>query len=445
MSRHRLLGAGLLAAVLLSPGPLNADEPPPGMPPEFQQMMRAEPARRSSRKFPPLDRTLDGGVEGLKTGRVADAEAVLKRLTDRNRGDASFPLYQLTLGSVELGLGDYQGTVSALTAATTNLSVELGSVRTGIAILSSESDRPYRGYPHEKMLARTYLGLAYFQQARHEDARIEFAKAREEHRGSKAGQDADFVTGHFLEGLNSLRDRRYEDAQVSFRKVTELKNDWPLGWYALCRASELAGGTPEADESWARYEALTTAGPRLARDGSTPCALFLVESGWAPVRKPGKLIDDLGAWERGEAPPATIALGPVGEPGIPAPTLDDLYFHASTSGGVVGEAGRKVVSSAAKGLVRHLPGVGRFLAGKEEVDVRRWAAGPGAMHVVAVPLPARPASVELVCKDKKGKSVPANHQVFHYLRGRPFGEAPLVYARVLPDAGARETLHGRSD
>jgi tetratricopeptide (TPR) repeat protein len=304
MSRHRFLGAGLLAAVLLLPGFLQADEPPPGMPPEFHKMFQ----QSSPRKLKPLARTLDGGVEGFKYGRVADAEAVLKPLADGSRNDGSFPLYLLTLGSVELALGDYQRAASVLTAATTNLSVELGSVRTGIAILEAESERPYRGYPHEKMLARTYLGLAYYQQARHEDARIEFAKAREEHRGRKAGQDNDFVTGHFLEGLNSLRDRRYNDAQVSFRKVTELKQDWALGWYALCRASDVAGSTPEADESWARYEALTSAESRLARDGSTR-ALFLVESVsrfasparsstiWAPGSRPDPALNiALGAW-----------------------------------------------------------------------------------------------------------------------------------------------------
>src|SRR2546422_1349768 len=252
MSRDRMLGAGLVTVLLLLPLASRADGPRVSFFPTFLKAMRKE----VDPGFAPLARTLDGAGAGYLNGRAVDAEAVLDSLAPTQTKDASYPLYLLSLGSVELSLGDYQSVERQLTAALKKMTADLSGAATGVAMLQSESDRPYRGYSHEKMLAHTYLGLAYFQQAKYEDARIEFAQARESDRGSAAGQEDDFLTGHFLEGMNALRMERYNDAQVSFRKVTELKQDWSLGWYGLCRASQLAHDDGEAGEAWARYDTL---------------------------------------------------------------------------------------------------------------------------------------------------------------------------------------------
>jgi len=437
MSRHGVLAAGLAAALLLLPRPTLADEPPPGFFPDWFKPMQSG----AKASFPRLPRTLEGAVNGYTSGRVADAEAVLKPLVTEKIHNESYPLYLLTLGSVDLALGDYQGGERTLSAALTNMSVELEAVSTGIALVQAESERPYRGYPHEKMLAHTYLGLSYFQQHKYEDARIEFTKAREVHKGKAAGQENDFLTGHFLEGLNAIHDRRFNDAQVSFRRVTELKKDWPLGWYALCRASELARSTPEADEAWVRYEALVPAEARLARDGTTPCVLFLVESGRGPVRKPDAITEQLGSWEAVKEPEIRISLGPEGQARVDAPSVDDLYFQASTQGGLAGDAARKVVSSIAKAGVRNIPLVGGFLAGKNEVDLRCWSISPGRIHLAAVPVPGEPSTIELVSSGKSGRPIAADSQVFRFIRGQPFEQAPVVYARILPNADTRATLH----
>jgi len=121
------------------------------------------------------------------------------------------------------------------------------------------------------------------------------------------------VTGNFLEGLTALRSERYNDAQVSFRKVTELKQDWSLGWYGLCRASQLAHDDGEAGEAWARYDTLAPAEGRLARDGSTPCVLFMIESGQGPTRKANEIAQQLGSWEKTDSPEIELSLTPAGQ------------------------------------------------------------------------------------------------------------------------------------
>lgn len=463
MWRDRMLGAGVVTVLLLMPLASRADDPPtPGSPGSFHLSFGKAKGTGEKPSFPELDKSLDGAVGGYMDGRAADAEAILNSFADTKKDKKSYPLYLLSLGSVGLSLGDYQGVERRLTEALASMNVELGTAATGLALFKSESDRPYRGYSHEKMLAHTYLGLAYFEQAKYEDARIEFAKAREVDHGQAAAQDGDFLTGHFLEGLTALRRQSYNDAQVSFRKVTELKQDWPLGWYALCRASELAHDDAEAGEAWARYDTLAPAEGRLARDGSTPCVLFMIDSGQGPVRKPDALTGELGSWEKSTSPEVAVVLTPKGQSAVEARAVDDLYFQASTAGGLAGEASRKVVSSALKAGVKGLLG-GHATTPKSDVDVRCWAISPARVHLAAVPVSALPTTVELQSSLKAGvatggveglldrldnaldKAIASplgtNHQVYRFLRGQPFDQAPVVYERVIPNAGMRATLH----
>jgi tetratricopeptide (TPR) repeat protein len=381
---------------------------------------------------------LEKGEMRYAEGRVADAEETLKPLTKMQ--DQNYPLYLLSLGTVELSLGDYPKAGEYLDAAIKNLSVELSGAATGMALIKSESNRPYRGFPHEKVLAHTYLGLAFFEQNKLEDAHIEFVKAREADHGAQAGQEADFTTAEFLDGIYSLRTGKFNDAEVSFRKVTELHKDWPLGWYALCRASDSNHDTRDADEAWGKYEAATSADARLARDGSTPCAIFLVDAGAGPTRKPNAIAGDIGTWAVTPTHENVVHLGTEGGAKLDAATVDDLYFQASTAGGLAGELSRKVASAAAKSIANQIPILGLFV-GKAEVDVRTWKISPGTMHLAALPIATSPSTVEVTCSDQAGNAVPMSRQVLYYIGGRPFDRAPLIYSRILPNADERATVH----
>ncbi len=384
---------------------------------------------------------LEKGESGYRAGLAADAEVTLNPLMQKMK-DEDYPLVLLSLATVELSLGDYMKAGQYLGAAVQNLGVELGGAATGMALIKSASDRPYRGFPHERALAHTYLGLAYFEQNKLEDAHIEFRQAREADRGQAAGQEADFTTAEFLDGINSMRVGKFNDAQVSFRKVTELRKDWPLGWYALCHASDLNHDSREADEAWAKYESATPAEARLARDGSTPCVIFLIDAGWGPLRYEDPKVKGLGKWRAAESVEKDVRLQVVGQPRLDAATVDDFYFQASTAGGLAGEVSRQLAGEAAKSLAKEVPILGLFV-GNSNADLRSWKMSPGTMHLAALPIPASPSTVEITCSDKAGKAVEPSRQVLHYISGRPFDRAPIIYSRILPNANERATLRNR--
>jgi tetratricopeptide (TPR) repeat protein len=369
-------------------------------------------------------------------GEISKAEKTLKPLESKS-GDKDFPLVMLSLGSIDMCLGDYRHAASCMRAALASFDAELTGLGVARQVLSSESGRLYRGFSHERVLAHTYLGLAYMQQGKSDDARIEFAKACEEDKGKEAAQVDDFAPAHFLDGLRALRGTDYQHARVSFRKVIELRPDFGLGWYSLARASALDGDQAETDEAWARYEALVPEGQRLAQDGSMACAIFLVDVGWGPGRTPDPLIGEFAQWEDTKYPESRLALGAAGVT-ADAASVGDTYFQASTAGGFGEDLKKKVVSVAAKQVAAAvIPGAGLFL--KSEADVRCWTVSPGEMYFVAVPVPERPSTVELAAYDGKGNLLPADNQVIYYVVGRPFEEAQIVYARVMPNADYRES------
>jgi tetratricopeptide (TPR) repeat protein len=382
---------------------------------------------------------LQKGQMTYMQGQVADAEQTLLPL-EQNVKDKDYPLFLLTLGTVELSMGDYQRAEKYFLAGVTNLSAELSGAQTAMAVAwKSESSRPYRGYPHEKVLAHTYLSLCYLQQGKLDDARVECAKVREEHRGEKAGQEDDFLATHVLEGLTAMRAERYNDAQVSFRKVTELKPDFALGWYCLARASQLNRSAEEAQTAGEKYDSLTDEQNRLALDGSTPCALFLIDAGWGAYRKPDIAIGQFAQWVEFKTPVAQVALASGGQGMTTAYPADDLFFQANTEGGLAGDATRKLASAAAKTALRQVPILGMFTP-KSEADLRCWAISPGKIYMGAVPIPKAPSTVEVAVRDAKDKPMDSLGQMLYYIGGQPFDQAQIVYARLLPDAETRETL-----
>jgi len=113
-----------------------------------------------------------------------------------------------------------------------------------------------------------------------------------------------------------------------------------------------------------------------------------------------------------------------------------MYYQASTTGGFGEDLKKKVVSAAAKEAVSQLvPFAGLFM--KTEADVRAWAIAPGGVHFAVVPVPRDPTTIELTAVDKNGTTIPIDNQVMYYITGRPFEEAQLIYARVLPNADYR--------
>lgn len=386
-----------------------------------------------------VDQLFIKGEANFAKGWVADSEDNLIALKGKSK-DIDYPRYMLALGSAELSLGDYARAREAFAAAIADMTEQLSGVTTGMAFIKSESNRPYRGYPHEKMLAHTFLGLAYMQQGQLNEARIEFAQARESDLAKKAEHQGDFATNEFLDGWNGIRMGEIDAARVSFRKVTELRPRWALGWYALCRASEMAKDAEESNRAWSQYEALTTLDHRMARDGSTSCAIVIVGLGAGPIRKADAVLGQFGNWHKAPTTEVGVRLAVAGGSPMDVPAVDDLYDQARTIGGLNADVERKVIGAAAKEVMSHVPILGLFTP-KSEADLRVWGSAPGTIHIAAIPVPAEPSTVELTCLDAKGVSAPIKRQVMYYVGGAPFERASVVYTRVMPNADYRETLN----
>jgi len=379
---------------------------------------------------------LQKGQVAYRRGEVSKAERITRPL-EAKTGDKNYPLVLLSLGSVDLCLGNYRDAEVCFQAAVANLDAQIGGLDVAKQIFKSESGRLYRGFPHERVLAHTYLGLAYMQQGKYNESRIEFAKAGEEDKGKEAAQVDDFAPSHFLDGLRALRAKDYQYARVSLRKVVELQPQFALGWYGLARASFLDGDESEASDAWKHYEALTISSERLAEDGSTPCAIFVLDVGWGPYRKPDPYIGQFAQWKKTKYLESKVTLAGVGGTPVSATCGGDTYFQASTTGGFGEDLKKKVVSIAAKKAASYIPGVGLFM--KSEADIRAWSISPGEMYFAALPVPENPTTVELGTQDGGGKQLPIDNQVLYYIAGRPFEGAQVIYVRVMPNADYRES------
>lgn len=373
-------------------------------------------------------------------GKVAEAEKIMLPLQTETK-DRDYPLVLLSLGSLHLSVGDYYSAEKTFTAALANLDVSLNEIGVAKQVLKSEESRLYRGFSHEKVLAHTYLGLCYMQQGMHNEARIEFAKAREEDKGKEAGQEDDFGASYFLDGLNAIQGEDYQHARVSFRKVIELKPDYALGWYFLSRASLLDGDAGEADEAWEEYDSLAADSERLPKDGEASYALFMLDVGWGPLRTPDPLVGQFARWKDPKNPQAKLVFKAHGADVSETQThaVADQYYQASTAGGFGEDVGKKVVSVAAKEAIKAaVPILGLFV-GKSEADTRCWSISPGTIQFAAVPVTKEPATMELNVHDKNGVHLPLYDQVLYYITGKSNDDFDLIYVRVMPNADYRET------
>jgi len=126
--------------------------------------------------------------------------------------------------------------------------------------------------------------------------------------------------------------------------------------------------------------------------------------------------------------------------------VDDLYNEASTSGGVVGQVARKLVSLPLRALFASAKSDSTKsdkLDLKSDADVRSWDISPGTIHLAALPIPPSPSTVEITCFDDKGRAIDADRRALRFIGGQPFDRSPIIYVRVLPNAGERAVTHDR--
>lgn len=372
-----------------------------------------------------------------KNGNLKQAEEILVPMKDKIE-DNNYPLNLLSLGSIELNYGDYQKAQLYFQAAISNMEVDISEDEVTKQIFKSETKRLYRGFTHEKALAHIYLGLSHLQMDQFNEARIEFAKARESDISKKDEYTNDFCIGHFLDGMNALYSNDYQNASVSFRKVNELKPEFPLAWYGLYRACTLDNELTEAEEAWSEYESLTNENERLSKTADENVVLLLIDGGYSPDRKPDELIGQFAKWAPSAYQDSLIKIYTEDSKEYSAYPVSDVYYQATTAGGFDEDLKKKVVSVAAKETLKAFVPLAGLFMGKSEADIRSWRIAPGEMHIAVVPVGDSPTSLRLKAYNSKLSELPLYTQTLYYISGKEFEEPNIVYLRIFPNADYRE-------
>lgn len=338
----------------------------------------------SCASIPPITQA----VKSYNEGRFNESEATLKYLveTKKAKKDPSYPLLLLVLADSQFRLGDYQSSLKSYDAAIKSMTVDMSTGKVATDLLKSETNRLYRGTPHDLAFAHYYKGICYFQLGDFDGARIEFTQSRLSDQGEKAGQEDDVAIVHFMEGLCYLRLNDTNSANVSFKKVTELKPDFPFGWLQLTFTSDKLGFKQEADNSWNKYINIIGNSLQIHRDNDTSCLFLIADLGKGPFKSPDMLIGQFASYNKGicieDGFDIALSDAMVGN----SYRLDDMYFQAKSEGGLAGDVTQKVVSTVAKTAIKQFIPFGGLLVGNSGADCRTWYTLSGGIQVAILPV-----------------------------------------------------------
>ena len=368
------------------------------------------------------------------SGNFNKSEAVLKGYveTKKAKKDPIYPLMLLTLADSQFRLGDYQSALKSYNAAVKSMTVELSATKTTTQILKSESRRLYRGKPHDLAFAHYYMGICYFQLEDYESARIEFSKARLEDQGEKAGQEDDIACVHFMEGLCYKRLNNLNDAYVSFKKVTELKPEFPYGWYELTLVSDLLGYNEDAENYWIKYTSIVPENQQLPRDENSPVIFVILDLGKGPYKSADVLVGQFASYQKGKYYENEFDISLSGTQYGPGFKLDDTYFQAKTEGGFGGDVARKLVGVAAKEAIKAFIPFGGLFVGKSEADIRVWYTLSGEIYMALLPAKEEESYVLTLdfyqnVKNKEKKPLESYEQNWYFIPTQKQSSAKPLY------------------
>jgi len=350
-------------------------------------------------------------------------EYVKKKSTMRNN---NYPLYLLTLGDIQFRTGNFQQALETYNAAERNLTVDVGGLSVGLEILKSDSKRLFRGKPHQLAYLHYYMGLCYFMMEDFSAAKIEFQMARQEDQGEQQGQEDDIIPAIFMEGIAYYRMHKYSDAIVSFRKVTEIEPTFPYAWYEIAIIADLIEKKSESDAAWQKYISLVPENMRLERSNDAECIFVVVDLGYGPRKHADVVTGVMTQYSKGMYNERSVAIE---HSNMRTDTVltDDLFLQAKYEGGLVGEAGKKAVSAAArKGLSMLTGGLSGLVVGETEADLRVWFTLPGEIHIALLPSTGEQSVLTVDFYDDKAKKLEHYSQVWYYIAGQKHSEANPV-------------------
>jgi hypothetical protein len=370
-------------------------------------------------------------VSKFQSGNVEEAHKGMGRLLEKTSNEA-FPLYQLTDASVLYCLGDLYNGCSLMSGAANNLEVELGIGTIATDLIGSEENVHYRGYVHERVLARYYLGLGYFQRGYYDSAKISFLQALEHDINKEQGKENTFASVHFMLGETFTRLKDFENAAVAFRKVTTLRPEMAIGWYKLATTVNKLRNTEEASNAYQKYQSLLGAEQSLPLDGSGSYIFLVLDNGWGPTLSPDFLTGQFASYS--QVPYSERNVSVVVDNGVnkySTEVAEDIYTQAKDEANLAGDVTRKVASKVTKAVIKNFIPFGGLLVGSEAADIRKWLLLPGDIRIALIPAERGIHDITLKFYNSEKKELPDYQQSWYYIPAAPEGEMPLIYVRSI--------------
>lgn len=189
--------------------------------------------------------------------------------------------------------------------------------RDALGLLGQEKDKPFKGEPHEQVMADFYLGLLRYQQRDYEGALAAFRSAINKDRGT------------FLMPVE-VSDAKRDGDNV---KVFLFADDWAILRFFAAKCYQLLGEPGEAEKQLAVARQIAPKIVPLLEEGMDPSnnALVVVEGGRAPYKR--KTGPQGAVLDYGRAPVAEVKSITLAGRGLSFSLIDDLYYQATTIGG----------------------------------------------------------------------------------------------------------------
>lgn len=189
--------------------------------------------------------------------------------------------------------------------------------RDALGLLGQEKDKPFKGEPHEQVMADFYLGLLRYQRRDYEGALAAFRSAMNKDRGT------------FLMPVDV--DEAKEDADNV--RVFLFSDDWAILRFFAAKCYQLLGEPDEAEKQLAVARQIAPKIAPLLEEGMDPSnnVLVVVEGGQAPLKQKSGPKGAILAY--GRAPVSELRSVSVAGSGLSFSLIDDLYYQATTIGG----------------------------------------------------------------------------------------------------------------
>ncbi|MBI1851646.1 MAG: hypothetical protein HYR85_15000 [Planctomycetes bacterium] len=367
--------------------------------------------------------TTAAGREAFARGDFARAESEFRALA--NDHDRQELLYLMELGLTLHTAGRYADSNEVLLhAVEVAESLEPTSVSGEAAsLLTNEYAKSYRGEDFELVLLHTYLAMNFTLMGKYEDALVECRQALERldlinQKYQKEYKDHAFV--RYLMGILFEASGQGDDAYIEYKRVFELKPDFPRIRADLLRLSARPGFAQEHAEWQSRFGGATESAddgapqgreaPRAGTDGEI---VFLFEAGLAPEKVPfleEAAPEQLVAIPKYRARPTRIKTAELSIDGKvvgrTAVLTDILEVASRTLQDRIGSELVKLIARLAvkegiaqaiqqsgphKDYETHtlLAGLWRIFAySLERPDLRSWLTLPETLQILRVPVPA---------------------------------------------------------